>query len=163
MSYLEHVKPRIEKWKEEAEPWHKYMSVNNSSWHMSVFPRFHTTLSEIKAQIEKERADSMCYSTTSVVWDLENDCEVYVWHSDPFPLPSQEDAEQYFREEADRKKEGERKAEEQRKILEKNTLAEEMQSVREEKYRLHVEKCINSQVIPLPFYKFQVEEDARNS
>lgn len=42
---------RINLWKQRAEPKHKFMTINVSTWHMSVFPDFHEDLNEIKQKL----------------------------------------------------------------------------------------------------------------
>jgi hypothetical protein len=162
MSYIDRVKKHIDRWKENAEPGDRYMTVNNSSWHMKLFPEFHTTLTEIKVKIGKENADPMHYSTTSAVWDLKEDKAVWEWHSDPFPEPSGEDAAQYEIEEAERQAEAQRKIDEQKRILEHNTLVAELQRKaqeellgKEDRYKVYVQECIDAQIVPLPYFQFE--------
>jgi len=66
--YLYQMMSRIEDWSEYAEPKHKYMTVNNSSCHMSIFPEFYTNIESIKQQLKIEKEDAMTYSITSIVW-----------------------------------------------------------------------------------------------
>lgn len=68
---------RINLWAPQAGPFHCYMTINVSSWHMAIFPEYHKTKAEVQAMLDHEKEDPMCYSRVTLVYDLKKRVTVY--------------------------------------------------------------------------------------
>ena len=160
MNYLKHIETRIEEWLDKAGPHHKWMSVNNSSWHMSVFPKFHSNIEEIHRQLKHEKEDPMSYSTTSVVWDIQANEAIYVWHEfDHLPASTSKDIrkldEEIAKVKAAREEHQRKVREESRRIEEEIRITNERKQSLEDNYNEYIKKCINDEVQPVPFYQYE--------
>jgi hypothetical protein len=161
-NYLNHVRGRScwNSWLDKAEPHHKWMTVNNSSWHMSIFPQYHSNIEEVHRKLRHEEEDPMSYSTTSIVWDIQADKEIYVWHElNELPTSTPEDI-RILDEEVERvRKEKEEKERAQKELIERNTRiaqqTQERKTTLEERYKLYVKKCTKQEVQPIPFYEYE--------
>jgi hypothetical protein len=158
-SYLEHIRPRLENWVKKAPENAKWMSINNSSVHMSVFPLFHENIEEIHQALRNEEADPMTYSLTSIVWDISAEEAIYVWHEiDKLPKSTQEDIDT-LREKRDREKaEREEKKLQIREAAEHKARIEEITSERlrslESEYVEYSVNCFEKGETALPYFLF---------
>jgi hypothetical protein len=158
--YVENIQYRIDYWLEEVPPESKWMTVNNSSVHMSVFPEFHSNIEEIHRNLKHEKAEPLAYSTTSVVWDIQENRPIYVWHElNELPASTSDDI-QLLDEEIEHnrreREERERKIHEEREQRERiDKLTHERKTTLENKYNLYVKDCVEQEVQPIPFYEYE--------
>lgn len=149
----------IKEWLEKAEPKHKWMSINNSSWHMSVFPQFHTNIEEIHRNLRSEEEDPMCYSTTSVVWDIQENKAIYVWHEfNELPESTTEDVESYDEEirriQASREEKKRAQRKQKKEEAERLNQIDSRRKRLEKDYQEYIWKCIEDESEPLSFYEY---------
>ena len=156
-SYLEDIKERhpFQTWIEKAKTSHLYMTVNNSSWHMSVFPEYHTTLTDVLTQMESEKEDPMSYSETSIVWDLRQGKAVYVWNSvNLLGTASKADYEKYWKEKKERSMVANKINERKRRMAEAEIASTKQREQREAEYGEYVKNCAVLGQQSIPFYQF---------
>ena len=177
-SYIDVMMPRIKYWLTHDYADHsakeeiianrnnaKYMTVNNSSCHMSLFPKFHTNLVEVIQQISAEELDPMTYSDTSVVWDILDNKAIYVWHDMTGPLvPTEQDWTVYNKESAEKiQAEMERHAEIEKRKAEAEAQRKMAIEIRDSKinkekhYAVYVQMClaqVPEPLTPVSFWDF---------
>lgn len=146
----------INEWKAKAKPEHKYMSVNNSSWHMSVFPEFHTNLEDIHHKQLHEKGEPMCYSNMSVVWDLKEDKPIFIWDDESHKLPPStvEDKEIYWKE----KNTYDERIRKEKEIVERDAIMaqayDDRKTEKETAYNVYVKNCAALSVEPVAYFEF---------
>lgn len=169
--YIDTVMSRIEMWctpeimdshndvRKLSEYGHdpKYLTVNNSSWHMTLYPKYYSNLVSVSQQMDQEERDPMCYSSISVVWDIKNKKALYIWHDKPEPIIPDEidwtiyniekahDDEKMLREQAERIKR-QREYEEAVKF-QMDTIRKAAE--KERMYKLYVQSCLEQKPEPL--------------
>lgn len=164
MTYLETLMPRITKWKLLAEPEHAYMTVNNSSWHMKVFPNFHKYISEVLHDLSEEKKDPMAYSHISCIWDLRKDKAIFVWHElDELPEPSFWDGMKYIREKTDAMAKSEYIKQESARLKREHEAAVAHEKSQENDYKTYVLACIQKEETPIDFVQFRENADKKLS
>lgn len=157
--YVENIQHRIDYWLEEVPPESKWMTVNNSSVHMSVFPEFHSNIEEIHRNLKHEKAEPLAYSTTSVVWDIQENRPIYVWHElNELPASTSDDIQLLDEEIEHNRRERE---EREHKIKEETAINQrthkmytQRRGALESKYQEYVKKCVIDEVLPIPFYEY---------